>query len=594
VARRPGWLTTRPTMGVRVVTGLVMLALSLVAWVVPSNLDAFPPITRLAAISVGAAIAASGMAIWERRPGNAIGPLLVLGGVLWIAGRLQGVASVPVWLVANIANSASQALLLAVLVAFPSGRITSRIAWAIAVFGFVAVIGANLIVTIASETRRTPGFEGPNPLYVPGIPVALVAGLQLATYVGGFLALAWLVNRYVRASGPARRTFLPLFAAGVAIVVIVMGCQVPINAGGLSNEELYALVTIQIVSFALLPAAIAVSVLRDRMARGAVADLVVELGETPAPEHLRAALAAALHDPTLEVARWSEAGEAYLDADGRPVVLPDPGSDRRMTYLEGDRGPVAVIIHDPALSDDPGLMASVAAAMRLAVENERLTDEVRGQLAEVRASRARIVEAADAERRRVERNLHDGAQQRLVALSLALRRAQAQLADDPDDPAAATLREASEQLRDALAELRELARGIHPAILTEAGLGPALRALAAESPVPVTLELDLPDGLSSHVEAAAYFVVAEALTNVAKYAEASQVSIAAGSAGDELRVEVSDDGRGGADPATGSGLRGLDDRVAALGGRLRVRSPVGAGTRVIATLPVTPLAGTPA
>ncbi len=213
------------------------------------------------------------------------------------------------------------------------------------------------------------------------------------------------------------------------------------------------------------------------------------------------------------------------------------------------------------------------------------TDERRAE-AEVRASRARIVEAADAERRRVERNLHDGAQQRLVALSLALRRAQAQLADDPDDPAAATLREASDQLRDALAELRELARGIHPAILTEAGLGPALRSLAAESPVPVTLELDLPDGLSSHVEAAAYFVVAEALTNVAKYAEAGRVSIAAGRAGDELRVEVADDGRGGADPGAGSGLRGLDDRVAALGGRLRVRSPVGGGTRVVATLPL--------
>jgi signal transduction histidine kinase len=586
VARRPGWSATRPTVGVRAVTALVMLALSIAAWVVPSNLDAFPPITRLAAISVGAAIAVSGMAIWERRPGNAIGPVLVLGGVLWIAGRLQGVASVPVWLAANVANSASQALLLAVLVAFPSGRITSRIAWAIVVFGFVAVIGANLTVTLASETRRTPGFEGPNPLYVPGIPVALVASLQLATYVGGIAGLAWLVTRYLRASGPTRRTFLPLFSAGIAIVVMVFGCQIPINAGGLTNDQLYTLVTIQIASFALLPAAIAVSVARDRMARGAVADLVVELGETPAPEQLRAALAAALHDPTLEVARWSEAEEAYLDADGRPVALTDAGSDRGMTYLKSDRGPVAVIVHDPALSDDPALMESVGAALRLAVENERLTDEVRSQLAEVRASRARIVEAADAERRRVERNLHDGAQQRLVALSLALRRAQAQLADDPDDPAAATLREASDQLRVALAELRELARGIHPAILTEAGLGPALRSLAAESPVPVTLELDLPDGLSSHVEAAAYFVVAEALTNVAKYAEAGRVSIAAGSAGDELRVEVADDGRGGADPASGSGLRGLDDRVAALGGRLRVRSPLGGGTRVIATLPI--------
>ena len=206
--------------------------------------------------------------------------------------------------------------------------------------------------------------------------------------------------------------------------------------------------------------------------------------------------------------------------------------------------------------------------------------------AEVRQSRARIVEAADAERRRVERNLHDGAQQRLVALSLALRRAQAQLPAGSDGGAAATLEEAAGQLRTALAELRELARGIHPAILTEAGLGPALRSLASESPLDVTLELDLPNGLSSHVEVAAYFVVAEALTNVAKYAEAKRVEIVTGTERDELRVEVGDDGRGGADPSAGSGLRGLSDRVAALGGRLDVRSPVGRGTRVVARFPL--------
>jgi len=257
-----------------------------------------------------------------------------------------------------------------------------------------------------------------------------------------------------------------------------------------------------------------------------------------------------------------------------------------VTSLERDGEPLAAILHDPALSEDPGLVPAVAAAVRLAVDNERLTAEVRSQLDEVRASRSRIVEASDAERRRVERNLHDGAQQRLVALSFALRRAQVQLPADAGHELTSTLDAASDQLKAALAELRELARGIHPAILTEAGLEPALRALAKESPVPVTVRLDLPDELPAPVAAAAYFVASEALANVAKYADASTVELAAETDGDHLRVEATDDGRGGADLAAGSGLRGLADRAAALGGRLDVWSPVGGGTRVVATLPL--------
>jgi signal transduction histidine kinase len=257
-----------------------------------------------------------------------------------------------------------------------------------------------------------------------------------------------------------------------------------------------------------------------------------------------------------------------------------------VTSLERDGEPLAAILHDPALSEDPGLVPAVAAAVRLAVDNERLTAEVRSQLDEVRASRSRIVEASDAERRRVERNLHDGAQQRLVALSFALRRAHTQLPADAGPELTSTLEAATEQLKAALAELRELARGIHPAILTEAGLGPALRSLAKESPVPVTVRLDLPDDLPPPVAAAAYFVAAEALANVAKYADASTVGLVAETDDDRLRVEIADDGRGGADPAAGSGLRGLADRAAALGGRLDVRSPVGGGTVIVARLPL--------
>jgi signal transduction histidine kinase len=301
---------------------------------------------------------------------------------------------------------------------------------------------------------------------------------------------------------------------------------------------------------------------------------------------LREALATALHDPTLTIVYWSPAFRTYLDADGAAVDPDAENGTRAVTYLERDGQRLGAILHDPALSEDPGLVAAVGAAARLAVANERLTTEVQSQLEEVRASRSRIVEASDAERRRVERNLHDGAQQRLVALSLALRRAHAHLPSDAAPETAAALKAASEQLAAALAELRELARGIHPAVLSEAGLEAALRALVHESPVRVALRVALPDPVPDAVSVAAYFVAAEALTNVAKYASATHIDLLAESDGHELRIEISDDGVGGADPSAGSGLRGLADRVAALGGRLDIRSRAGEGTRVVARLPL--------
>jgi signal transduction histidine kinase len=576
-------------MGVRMVAGAILVSLAITALVVPSGLSAFPLGAQLAALAVGAAIAGSGMVVWERRPGNAIGPLLVLSGGLWMLGRMQGAAWPPLGLAASLGNALSQMVLVAVLIAFPSGRITSRVGWAIVVFAGVAIIGISVTAAITTEFRSTPAIRGPNPLYIPMDPTfraALRGGFQIASQLVGLLGVAWLVTRWWRASGPARRTYTPIFLAGVIASVVTLAGEALVNSGDLTQAQFQLVVTIQILSFALFPAAILVGVLRDRMARGAVADAVVELGDTPAPDRMRDALAGALRDPTLEVATWSATSTSYVDASGRPVDVEHDAAGRAVTLLERDGHPLAAILHDPALAEDPGLVAAVAAAVRLAVDNERLAAEVRMQLEEVQASRARIVEASDAERRRVERNLHDGAQQRLVALSLALRRAQSQMPDDADPELAATLKTASEQLKTAMAELRELARGIHPAILTEAGLGPAIRSIARESPVPVDLHLELPDQLPDAPAAAAYYVVAESLSNVAKYAEATAVDVTAQAADGELRVEVTDDGVGGADPARGSGIRGLADRVAALGGRLDVRSRSGEGTRVVAVLPL--------
>jgi signal transduction histidine kinase len=246
---------------------------------------------------------------------------------------------------------------------------------------------------------------------------------------------------------------------------------------------------------------------------------------------------------------------------------------------------VACIVHDPVLREqEPGLLETVSAAASMALENERLDAELRARLAELQESRARIIEVGLAERRRLERNLHDGAQQRLVSLALTMRMARGKLRDDPE-AADGLLKAAGEELEAALEELRELARGIHPAVLSDRGLDAALESLIARAPLPVELERSLDGRLPGAVELAAYFVVAEALTNVVKYAEASHASVRAAQDNGDLMVEISDDGVGGADSSRGSGLRGLADRVSALDGRLEVLSPPGQGTTVTARIP---------
>jgi signal transduction histidine kinase len=241
-------------------------------------------------------------------------------------------------------------------------------------------------------------------------------------------------------------------------------------------------------------------------------------------------------------------------------------------------------VHDPALADEPELVVSAGAAAGLALENERLQAELRARLEELRASRARIVEATQAERRRIERDLHDGTQQRLVSIAMTLGLADSRFERDPE-AARSLLGEARTALSDALRELRELAQGIHPGILNERGLRAALEELAYAARLPLELDVDLSQRLPERVEAAAYYVVAESLTNVAKYAEATAVGIRVRRSDGRAIVEVADDGVGGADHARGTGLRGLADRVDALGGTLRVESPPGRGTVVHAEIP---------
>jgi signal transduction histidine kinase len=303
----------------------------------------------------------------------------------------------------------------------------------------------------------------------------------------------------------------------------------------------------------------------------------------PAGAPVRETLARSLGDRTLQVAYWLPDREVFVDERGISVPLPAAGSDRTWTAVDYEGRRVAAIIHDASLEASPELVEAAAAAASLALDNERLKAELRARVEELRASRVRLVEASNAARRQIERNLHDGAQQQLVALAIELRLLRSRVGENP--AASELIDRIEDKLATALDELRELARGIHPGILTARGLPPALESLAERAPLEVACEVDLPVRPPASVEAVAYFVAAEALTNALKYAQASTVTIRARYEGDDVVLETEDDGVGGVNERAGTGLQGLRDRVGALDGALTVVSPEGEGTLVRARIP---------
>ena len=529
---------------------------------------------------IGAAFIGTGLLAWLRRPENRFGALMVAVGFSYcLSGLIVTTDSWP--FIAGLHLIAlPYAILFHILLAFPTGRLETTANRVLAGAAYaLATVGWWACMLVQDPTAA--GLPA-NPLLIADEPdlFSTMARIRLALVVALIAILGVILIRRWLASPPTqRRALTPVYLSGGLVLALyavwgVLG--VLQDAPGLQED----LERARVIALATVPFAFLFGLLKSRVAgAAALSELVARLGGDRPPGSLRDALADALADPSLELAYWLPERRHWVDAEGAQFT---PGPGRACTRVEREGEPVALLVHEP--SEERELVQAVGAAAALALENERLDAELRANMHELKASRARIVESADAARRRIERDLHDGAQQQLVALALALRLARARVDDDPEQ-AGELLDAAMRDLDAALKELRELARGIHPAVLSDRGLGSALQALAGRIPIPVEIGATPEERLPEPVEAAAYFVVAEAITNVARYAGATHARVEVEREDDRVVVRVADDGVGGADPRKGSGLSGLADRVAALDGRLEVVSPPGRGTTVEAVIP---------
>ena len=544
--------------------------------------DASDVVSRL----LGGSFAACGLIAWRRRPDSRSGPLMLATGAGFFLYPLLSQIRVPAvqtlaFLTTDLWILAFVPLLLTILT---GGLMRSSVDW--------LLVAAFALPLVVMQPIWMLFWEQPGNLLAifPDAGIADVVD-KAQRLLAAFAALATatvLAVRWKAASRPRRRAMLPSMAGAFALLMfasVLLNDLLTTERSDTPEPESSAsgLLWLQLASMITVPAAFLFGLLRSRLARHGLASLLLEL-PVKRGEELQRALARALGDQSLQVAYAVPGSGAYVDAAGAPAAVPAPGGDRAIVPIQRDGREVAALVYDAALDEDPELVEAVSAAAAIALEHEALHAESRASLAELRASRERLVAAGDAERRRLERNLHDGAQQRLVAIALQLRLLRDRVGDD--ESAAQLVTSASDELAESLAELRELARGLHPAVL-EHGLGSALNALASRSTVPTTVSCETGGRLPEPVELAAYFVASEALTNVAKYSHANQAMVRVSRADGQARVEIADDGVGGADQTGGTGLRGLADRVEALGGCLRVASPPGQGTVVIAELPLT-------
>jgi signal transduction histidine kinase len=527
-------------------------------------------------LAAGLGLLAAGLLAWTEPRTRRLAVLALLAGVAWFGPDWDGWDGGPAFVrsLGAVVTPFFLALLFHLVLALPVGRLRSWPTRGLV----VAAYGVAAFVSLGRALFRDP-FLDPycwrNCLYNsflvhadPGVARTLDDVWVRTSLAIGLLLVVMGAWRLLRASGPPRRVLLPTLVPGMlagaaasayAVALLRTPLEDPRSAGFSSIFLALSL------SVAVLALGLARGVLETRRTRAAVSRLAGELGEAPPPGTLRDALAVAAGDPALEVVYWLPGARRLVDGRGKPAEAPVPGHGRAVTPIVRSGRPVALVVHDAALLEGPALGREIGSAARLAVENEQLQAEALAQLEDLRASRARIVETGDAERRRLERDLHDGAQQRLLALSYDLRLARAGAEAEGDQEHATLLASAGDEAQAALGELRELAHGIYPAILAEAGLAPALATLADQAPLPVELGQMRPERYSAPVETAAYLTISEAIGD-AVGREATFVSVDVARENEQLVVHVRDDGAAGA-----SALLHIADRVGALGGSLEVR-----------------------
>jgi hypothetical protein len=490
-------------------------------------------------VAVGVTLVGLGALGWWRRPQSRTGILVVATGAAWLLGD-----------VVALATFLHRGPLVHAAVGYPAGRLRSTIARAVVLVSYV--VAASF----------------------------LAARYDVVSVAVGAAVLMVAARAFATAAGPVRRARrVGLVAATMVAAAMWVGPAARLSDAGSRVTALGAYDVLVLGSAALL----VVDLLRGRWTDDTITGLMIDLGDTAGTAGLRDRLSRAIGDPTLTVGYWLAGEKRYVDEAGRPVDVGDTGVDshraaagsgRVTTPVTVDGVPLAVLVHDRQVLADPGLLSDVAGAARFAVANAQLQAQVRARVAGVESSRRRLVTTADDERRRLEERLRDGAERHLDRVCTLLREARAPLAGLAPDAARART------------TLHDLGLGLHPRSLTDGDLPTAVRELVDRSHLAVSLDVSegrVPPGLAT----AAYFVCAEGLTNIAKYAGAAHVRVVVGLGGGLLELTVTDDGVGGADPATGSGLRGLADRAEALGGTLSVNSPAGGGTVLTLRLPMT-------
>ena len=514
-----------------------------------------------------------GLVAGRRGPSRRFGVLAsVTGGTILLTSLIWSTSPV-LHTIGQAVDVLPLAMVLHVVLSFPSGALDRRAEQVVVTSAYVtATVGQLAVIALSGFPPPTWGW-----LDAPDIGAA-VHGIELVTI--GLLSLCGVTILLRRQTGRRSHRWslvvlLYCFALGLVTIAVLLIVGV---VGGSSFP------TVQQISLALIslaPWAFLVMLLDERLARDAVRELVIELRNGSLDLHRP--LAHALRDPTLQLAYWVPQPGVWVDSNGHIVDLPVQEPLRATTVIDRQGEPVAALMHDQALREQPQLLEGVSAAAAIALENGRLLAEQAAHLEELRHSRVRVIEAGQRERARLERNLHDGAQQRLVALSLELGLLEARMGADP--AAKQALEQARHQIAISLDELRAVARGLHPAVLTGHGLPVALESLVADAAVPVSLHVDLGTRPSEAAEVAAYYVVCEGLANIGKHARATAAEIRIAREDGVLLIDVVDDGVGSPDPNNGSGLRGLADRVEAIGGRLLVTEAPGGGTQLRAEIP---------